>query len=353
MKSQKIAVLVLGVLLLAIPAHFPASGQDRKPETPGDESTRQQKPKDLKEKDEPARGRTSIRVKVEQVSVDVTVTDKSGNLIQGLTTDNFKIYEDKIQQEITNFTPVEAPITVVLLVEYNQVIWYAIYEVLGATYTFVDQIRPEDWLAVVAYDIKPEILTDFTQSKAEVYNALRRLNTPAWSEANFYDATLDVLDRVYEMDSKVAIVMLTSGRDTFSKANLDKVLKAVKNTSAVVYPISVGGGVRTRYEGSMSDTTRMDFYQADAVLREFAKTTGGEAYFPRFQQEYPAIFRDISNMLRHQYRVSYVSSNTARDGKYRKIRMEVRADIDKDGKPDELKARARDGYYADKQAGAP
>ncbi|HEY2931451.1 MAG TPA: VWA domain-containing protein [Acidobacteriota bacterium] len=324
------------------------SAAQEKPQEKSDPKTDDQKPKDLKEKQESPRGRTSIRVSVEQVSVDATVTDKNGNLIKGLTVENFKIYEDKIEQKISNFAPVDAPITVVLLVEYNKLIWYGLYEVLTAAYTFVEQVRPEDWMALVAYDIRPEILTDFTQNKGEIYNALRRLNYPAWSEANFYDASIDVLSRVQEIDGKVAIVMLTTGRDTFSKVNLDKALKAVKSTSAIIYPISIMGNLRARYEHQMADETRLDFYQADAVLKEYAKATGGVAYFPRFLQEYPSIFTDISNMLRSQYRLSYTPTNTAKDGKFRKIRVEAKADLNADGKPDELKVRARDGYYASK-----
>src|SRR2546428_1816214 len=345
--KRKLALISIVGLLSFVPFSAPAaSGQQSQPPGQAQEKSQEKRPKDLKEKQEAPRGRTAIRVNVDQVSVDVTVTDKNGNLIKGLTKDNFKVYEDKMEQSITNFAPVDAPITVVLLVEYNKVIWYALYEVLVASYEFVQQIRPEDWVAVVAYDIRPEILTDFTQNKGEVYNALRRLNYPAWSEANFYDATIDVLNRVQETDGKVAVVMLTSGLDTFSKANLDKMLKAIKNTSAIIYPISIGGNVRARYEDRLPAETRLDFYQADAVLKECAKATGGMAFFPRFQAEYPNIFQDISNMLRGQYRLSYVSTNTAKDGKFRKIRVEAKAEIA--GKPLELKVRAREGYYAEK-----
>ncbi|HEV8129829.1 MAG TPA: VWA domain-containing protein [Acidobacteriota bacterium] len=346
--KRKLALVVLVALVSFLLNERSTSGQEpKKPQTPAPE-TQGQKPRDLKEKQEAPRGRTAIRVNVNQVSVDATVMDKDGNLIKGLTKDNFKIYEDKVAQTIANFAPVDAPITVVLLVEYNKVIWYALYEVLVASYQFVEQIRPEDWVAVIAYDIRPEILTDFTQNKAEVYNALRRLNYPAWSEANFYDASIDVLNRVQEIDGKVAIVMLTSGRDTFSKVNLDHTLKAVKSSSAVIYPISIGGNIRARYEDRMAAETRLDFYQADAVLKEYAKATGGVSFFPRFQAEYPNIFHDISNMLRSQYRLSYVPTNTAKDGKYRKIRVEAKADIHSDGKTVDLKVRAREGYYAEK-----
>ena len=152
-------VMVFVLLLLPEPGRTGPYGQAS---TPPSGESQEQKPRDLKEKQESPRGRTAIRVNVQQVSIDVTVTDKDGNLIQGLVADNFKIYEDKVEQQVVNFTPAEAPITAVLLVEYNNVIWYAIGEVLNATYTFVSQIRPEDWLAVVAYDIKPEIQNVFS-----------------------------------------------------------------------------------------------------------------------------------------------------------------------------------------------
>lgn len=303
----------------------------------------------IEEQDDKPRGRAALSVAVEQIRVDVTVQNKDGNLVEGLQKHHFKIYEDKVLQEITNFTPIEAPITVVLVAEYSRVVpWEFLYEVLVASYTFVEQMRKEDWVAVVAYDIKPEILVDFTQNRADVHNALRRLNFPAFRESNLYDAVFDTLDRLEENQGKTAIVLVTSGLDTFSKKNLDEMLSKVKKTSVVIYPVSTGGNFRARYEHYLEDMARMDFYQADATLKAFAKFTGGHAFFPRFIQEFPGIFETISQLLRHQYSLAYVSTNTKKDGKFRKIRVEVEADIDGDGKADPLKVSHREGYTAEK-----
>lgn len=310
----------------------------------------QQGGQEIEEEQDQPQGRAALRVSVNQIKVDVTVQDKDGNLIGGLRKENFQIYEDKVQQEITYFSPVEAPMTAILVTEYSSVIpWDWLYEAWNASYLFVEQMRPEDWVAAVAYDIRPQILVDFTQNKAQVFNALRRLNTPAFRESNLYDAIWDVLDRIQELDNKVAVILISSGLDTFSKKNLDQTLAKVRQSNAVIYPISLGGNARVRYDQSYSTSTRMDLYQADAVLKAFAKYTGGIAFFPRFVQAHKGIFQTISLLLRNQYALGYVTTNTKKDGKLRKIKVEVIADIDGDGKPDKkLKVQHREGYVVEK-----
>jgi len=279
----------------------------------------QEKEQPIEEQEEKPQVRTALRVAVNQIKVDVTVQDKDGNLIQGLGKEHFKVFEEKVEQEITFFTPIEAPITAVLLVEFSQVIpWDWLYEAYLASHYFVDQMRPEDWVAAVAYDIRSEILVDFTQNKGQVFNALRKLNYPAFRESNLYDALYDVLDGVEDLESKAAVVLVSSGLDTFSKKNLDDILDKVKEANAVIYPISLGGASRVRYDQGYSTSTRMDLFQADAVLKAFAKHTGGMAFFPRFEQQYRGIFETISMLLRNQYSLGYVSTNTKKDGKFRK-----------------------------------
>ena len=309
------------------------------------QAQRQGKP--IEEKEEKPQGRASISIAVEQVKVDITVQDKNGNLIQGLRKEHFKVYEEKVEQTITFFTPIEAPITAVLVTEYSSVIpWEWLHEAWLASHLFADLMRPEDWIAAVAYDIRPEILVDFTQNKAEVYNALRKLNYPAFRESNLYDAVYDVLERVEELEGKVAMVLVSSGLDTFSKKNLDQILAKVKEGNVVIYPISLGGNARVR--NNYNTSTHMDLLQAEAVLKYFAKYTGGVAFFPRFVQQYKGIFQTISALLRNQYSLGYVSTNTKKDGSFRKIKVEVVADIDGDGKPDKLKVQHREGYSVKK-----
>ena len=305
----------------------------------------QQRP--IEEKEDPTQGRAALRVSVDQVRVDVTVLNKKKSLIQGLQKHHFKIYEDKVEQEITNFLPIEAPITAVMVTEFSKAIpWEYIHEAWLASNTFVQQIRDDDWIAVVAYDIRPEILVDFTQSKDEVQKSLGKLNYPAFSESNLYDTIFDVLDRVQEVDARVAIILISSGLDTFSKKNLNETLDRVKRSNAVIYSVSLGGNLRARREAWLPGVVRLDLYQGDATLRAFAKYTGGEAFFPRFVQQYRGVFQTISDSLRNQYSISYVSSNPKKDGKYRKIKVDASADVDRDGKPEKLKVRHREGYLA-------
>ena len=309
----------------------------------------QRKDKPLEEQDERPAGRSSLRVSVEQIRVDVSVRTKKGHLVQGLKKGNFKIYEEKIEQKIENFSATEAPMTAVLVTEYSNAIpWNWLYQATIASSVFVQNMRKGDWVAAVIYDLNPQILVDFTQNKMEIYNAFRRLHYPGFSESNMYDTIHDVLDRVEELEGKVAIILITSGIDTLSRKNLDTTLKKVKNSNVVIFPISLGGYTRARYEHRMSEITRLTLIQADAALKAFAKYTGGEAFFPRFVQGYGEIFRTISLLLRNQYSLSYVSTNKKKNGKFRKIKVRVKADPDGDGKPDKLKIRHRAGYQAAK-----
>ena len=299
----------------------------------------------IEEQETEAAGQAAIRVEVSMVRVDATVQTSEGNLIKGLTKDNFEIYEDKIKQEISYFEPVEGPITAVLLTEFSKAVyWEFLWEAVMASYTFVDQMRPGDWFAVMAYDLNPEILVDFTQNKAEVYGALRKLNAPTYRESNLYDAIWDVLDRTEELDQKLAVIVLASGLDTFSKKNLSETLDRVKRTNAVIYPVSLGGNFRARYQDRMATQGRLNLQQGDAALKYMARYTGGTAFFPRFSSQFEGIFQTISALTRHRYSLGYIPSEPADGEEYRKIRVEVKADIDKDGKPDKLKVLHREGY---------
>ncbi len=320
----------------------PIAGQQPTQEQQPIEEQQQQK---IEEEDTKAAGQAAIRVAVNMVRVDATVQTKDGDLVKGLSKENFEIYEDKIKQEITYFEPVEGPITAVLLTEFSKTLpWQFLWDALMASYIFVDQMRPGDWFAVMAYDMHPEILVDFTQNKAEVFGALRKLNSPAFRESNLYDAVWDVLDRTEELDQKLTVILLSSGLDTFSKKNLSDTLDRVKRTNAVIYPVSLGGNFRARYEDRLATDGRMNLQQGDAALKYMAKYTGGTSFFPRFTSQFDGIFQTISALSRHRYALGYTPSVPDSDGEYRKLVVKVNADINKDGKPDNLKVLHREGY---------
>jgi VWFA-related protein len=304
----------------------------------------------------------SIKVNVPLVNVDVMVTTKTGEFVPGLQKENFRVFEDGAQQQITDFGVSKAPITAVLLIEYGATNYGFMINALQASYAFAATLQKDDWVAVEYYDMQPHILVDFTQDKRAIYGALNQLRIPGFSETNEFDALYDTLDRLDRVEGKKYVVLVSTGIDTFSKLTLDKITKKIKDTKDVtIFPISVGWIIREMYEaqgraaphGMGIPINNMDYLQADNEMRTFAAMTGGRAYFPRFEAEYGEDFQDIGNDIRHQYSLSYHPTNVRLDGTYRKLKVEVLAPNggplkvkDQKGKEQKIEVVARDGYTA-------
>jgi VWFA-related protein len=283
------------------------------------------------------------------VNVDVLVLDNNGNPIGGLGKVNFKLYDEGVPQTISNFGTGEAPMTICMLIEFSNRHWAFLYLALRDSYEFVRVIEPKDWVAVVTYDMNSTILQDFTQNRYEVLQALDRLRLPGFSEINLYDALSFTLDRMKDIQGRKAILAVCTGYDTFSKLTYEQILKIVRNSDTVIYPISILEFISVRYGENINTL------QARNTLNYVAKYSGGQAYFPRFEGELPGIYQQISTQLRQQYSLGFVPSNAGRDGKYRKLKIDL---VDAQGNPlkvtnqkgKNVKYRvvAREGYYAPK-----
>lgn len=302
----------------------------------------------------------SIHVNVPLVSVPVEVTTKDGQFIPGLKGGNFKVYEDGVEQKIVKFDQVkDAPITAVLLVEFASTNYAFMLDALRASYVFADSLKKDDWIAVISYDMRDYILTDFTQDKSKVFGALNSLQIPGFSETNVFDALYDTLDRISSIDGHKYVILIGSGRDTFSRLTYDKILKKVKETPDVtIFTISTGELFRMWVDANYGmnpevQMQMMDYLQADNEMNTFAKMTGGRWYKPRFEAELPDDFRQIAADIRNEYVISYHPTNAKLDGTYRKLKVEV---VGPDGKPLKVKDQkgkdlkynivARDGYTA-------
>ena len=301
----------------------------------------------------------SIKVNVPLVNVDVMVTLKTnGQFVPGLKKDNFRLFEDGSQQQITNFNVSKAPITAVLLVEFGDTRYSFMLDALRASYAFANTLSKDDWIAVSYYDMQPHILVDFTQDKRAVYGALNQLRIAGFSETNLFDALYDTLDRLDRVEGKKYIILITTGFDSFSRITLDKITKKIKDTKDVtIFPISVGQIARIMGQagnrGMGIHASEIDYLQADNEMRPFAAMTGGRAYFPRFQAEYGEDFQDIGSDIRNQYSLSYHPTNSKLDGTYRKVKVQVVAPDggqlkvkDQKGKEQKIEVVSRDGYTA-------
>jgi Ca-activated chloride channel family protein len=303
----------------------------------------------------------TFRADVMTVTVDVAVLDNKGHFIPKIPRGNFRILEDNVPQQISDFSMGEAPMTVCMVIEFSnryQSYWtYGWYQTLQAAYGFLETLKPEDYVAVVAYDLKSEILSDFSTDKRQAYEAMQRLRIPGFSEANLYDALVDTADRMSDIEGRKAIVLLSSGIDTFSKLTFGKAREALQNAGVPIYAIGLLQLVRELYDPYMDSITRLDFLQADNQMRTFAKETGGMAFFPKFEGEMPGVFSAIADSLRNQYVLSYHPTNTARDGKFRRIKVELVDPatnkplrvVDEKGKPIKYQIIAKQGYTAPRE----
>jgi len=302
----------------------------------------------------------SLRVEVPEVTVDVGVLlEKTHQFVPNLKPANFRVYEDGVEQKIAGFKRVEAPITALMLCEFasNGYWWWKGQDMLNAAYAFTQQLRPQDYVALMTYDMRTQILTDFTQDKRQLLTALQMIQIPGFSETNVFDALYEAEDRLTRIEGRKYIILIGTGRDTMSKLTLDKILAKVKTTPDItIFTISTGGALRAMTEGRGGWGAQMrdlDYLQADNEMRTFAKLTGGESFFPRFAGEMPDIFSEINTNIRSKYELVYHPSNQKQDGTYRKLRVEL---VDEEGKPLRFQDQkhkplkydiiARDGYRA-------
>lgn len=336
----------------------------------------------------------TVKTTTNLVNVDAVVYNKKTGQVQaGLHKDNFQIFVDGEKKDITNFATPEAPITVTLVVEYSklgQVFGYygssgqeaGQLEVIRPTAMFLSQfITPQDYVSVIAYDMRPTPLTDFTNDPRRIQQVISLLlaNQPAFIETNLYDAlkltlvggradavvleesksrTMDYAGMVaVPNERRKAVVLVASGIDTFSKINMDQARKIVQSSGIPIYIIGTAQLFVKKYGDTMDPghgsnimgvpIDRMTFIQADNIMKTFAKETGGAYYPVTFEGELPNVLGSINSLLRNQYSLGF-NPGEVRDGKAHKILVKV--DVDGDGQTDEkaYTIRAREVYIAPK-----
>jgi VWFA-related protein len=307
----------------------------------------------------PQEGGVTIAVDVPVVTLEVVATTQHGDIIPGLKKENFRVVDDGVTQTITNFGPTEAPITMVLLLEFSSRGYYNFFSQVGkywATALF-PSLQPKDWIALETFDMNPRIEVDFTQNKEEVMQGLYHLYFPGFSESNVFDAILYTVDRLKEVKGKKSIVVLASGVDTFSKHTLDQTMKQLRQSDVTIFCIGMGRAYQNFADmnGGMGSMRRMDYLQAENQLKTFAQETGGFAWFPQFEGELPGVFHDVAAFLRHQYSISYSPTTGAKDGRFHKVKVELVAPdggpltiLDQKGKKQKYQVYAREGYQAPK-----
>jgi len=406
LNSRPKRILAVAVALMFVFANAPVSSFDalaqsrRKPESlPQKKNQRpgEQKPEGEKADEEVPKEVINTPQDAEVVKVitnlvnieTVVIHKKSKQIIGGLKQANFAIFEDGVQQQITNFATPEAKLNVAVVIEYSKLAQaLAAYgnsgqddgrrELIAPAALFMqDAVQRGDYISVIAFDMRPTPLTDFTNDPQRINQVINLLirNRPAFRETNLFDALKLTLaggraDSVVLEENQPdksdysglasvegrrrAVFLIATGIDTFSKTNYDQARKIAQNSGVPIYIIGTGNLFYKKYSDQLEATDtltgfpgRLTLIQAQNTLNTFAKETGG-AYFPvTFEGELRSTLASINALMRSQYSLGY-NPGDRRDGKQHKIVVKV--DINGDGVYDdkEFDVQHRKFYNAPK-----
>ena len=275
----------------------------------------------------------SFRTGIDVVSLNVTATDVDHRFVTDLERESFLVYEDGIQQEISFFTRTQLPIALALLIDTSASMDERMATAQEAAIGFSQRLQPGDLAEIIDFDSRVDILQSFTNDVEELEFAIRQ--TSAGGSTSLYNALYISLKELKKAPLQVdqirreAIVVLSDGEDTSSLVTFEEVLELAKRSETAIYSIGLK---------SEDNRSRTGFREADFVLRQLARETGGQVFFPENIEELPAVYQQISDELSSQYTVGYISANPLRNGQWRRIVVQV----DRKGIP----ARTKQGYYA-------
>jgi len=273
-----------------------------------------------------------IKVDVNLVVLHTTVNDDRGKFVDGLTQDNFRVYEDKVEQKLSIFKREDIPVSMGLVIDNSGSMRDKRPRVNEAALTLVQSSNPQDEAFVVNFndDFYLDLDKDFSSSVPELKEALERIDSRG--STALYDAIIGSLDHLKKgVKEKKVLLIVTDGEDNTSRNSLEKTLREVQKTSTVIYTI-----------GLLGQENKKSAKNAKRALSEIALASGGLAFFPENVDDVHAICEQVAHDIRHQYTLAYYPSNGAKDGTFRTVHVDV---IPPRGHG-KLVARTRNGYYA-------
>jgi Ca-activated chloride channel family protein len=274
-----------------------------------------------------------IRVNTDLVVLNVTVTNKDGHYVKGLKPSDFKVYEDGVEVKpnmIASFSLQESPYAAVVLLDSSGSMEARFSLARSAAIRFLDGLRPEDVAAVYRFDSKVERVQEFSGGRdlAPMAYAIRAKGMTTLNDA-IVEASKTLADRT---EVRKAIVVLSDGMDTFSKASSDKAVESALAIGASIYAVDM----------SSLEVAGTSGRQSAASLRGFAEKTGGRFVATPGGPALRDAFTGIAEELGQQYTISYRPVNQKRDGKWRALEVKLVGH-------DEATVRTRKGYRAPKR----
>jgi Ca-activated chloride channel family protein len=306
---------VFSLALFLISRLLPANARESRPGTPG-------------EQEQPY----TYSVNVGLVVLPVSVTDRHGDVISGLKAKNFEVFEDGVPQTIQLFDSSDIPVAMGLVIDNSASMAAKHSEVVLSALALVRDSNPEDQIFVIHFNehvvFALNSSTPFTGNLKDLWDAVTEAR--AQGKTALYDAIIAGIKHLNESPlKKKVLVVISDGGDNASSHNLQETVQAAESSEAVIYTVGLFGPY--------------DMDKDPKILKELARKTGGEYFFPRRLSELPDICKIIARDVRTQYTLGYISTNPRRDGSYRTIRVEVTV-------PNRhaLNVRTRAGYFAPK-----
>jgi Ca-activated chloride channel family protein len=263
------------------------------------------------------------------VTVKLLVQDANGYFIPNIRPDNFVVYENGVKQQNASVDIERAAVSLGFVMEFggrSQVLRRVVAdEASRAGRQLAEALARDDRMAVWKYSDKVEKLADFSQNRETLTSLFYSLGTPDFSETNLYDALVSTIDQMQPVNGRKAIVLISSGLDTFSKTSYQDVLKTARNSDSPIYAISLAPRLHeyVTLNEPAGPLTRIDWGKADKGLQEIAAASGGRAYSHNDTVDLSPVYDDILENLKLRYVVTYRSSNSADGNTPRTVRVEL------------------------------
>ena len=312
-----------------------------------------------------------VRVNTALVTIPVSVLDRDGKYVAGIRREEFRIYEDGVEQEIAYFAQVDVPFTVALVLDTSGSTRFKLEQIQDAAIAFVEQLRPNDRVLVVSFDDEVRVHAEPTSDRRALRQAIRETRTGGYTK--LYDAVDFVIkQRLNNLKGRKAIVLFTDGVDTLSRrASYESNVSDAEELDATIYPVAydtydgqggvnsgqTGGGSvgdilgdilgRGRFPGPITlpfpkrrpsggTASRADYERGARYLRTLSEVTGGSYHEARDLGYLARAFENIAEELRRQYSLGYYPKRQAQAAERRKVKVRVY-------RPN-LAVRARDNY---------
>src|SRR6266478_144453 len=263
-----------------------------------------------------------IHVRVDRVNVGVIVTDSRGNFMEGLRREDFHLFDNAVEQPISDFAAIEEPAQVLLLIEAGH---------LQAAHSLLNGLSSGDRVAVVKYAESPTALLDFTADKQAAVAALGQLRfNLGFGSLNLSASISKVLEWLANTQGKKTIVLLSTGVDTSPMNESALVIQRLKISDIRLLAVSLMGGLQNPQPSGKKKSpavnpsqSAVEFERANQLLKSMAESTGGRAYFPATEKEFHSAYAEIAQLVRHEYSLAFAPP--ARDGRVHSIEVRIGA----------------------------